>query len=218
MRMSLVFRPRPGWKRSSRRVLACPTPAASARQPSRFLSRACSVGLLHGRVRWLCRLLLVLLRHATASIVPRFQGKADRPARHPIAALTRTAARRATLPRGQAPGLLACPASAYTPLGTRGHAISDRSLAPEEQGSGCRLGRWCLSVPHLRRKCRGRVLTYSGVARPPLVPGLFQVRACASTGHGQASGWHHLVRGRLAGASRPAPESTGAGPGDGRGG
>jgi hypothetical protein len=48
----------------------------------------------------------------------------------------------------------------------------------------------------------GRVLTYSGVARPPPVPGLFQVSACASKGHGQAPAWHHLLRGRLAGASR----------------
>jgi hypothetical protein len=96
--------------------------------------------------------------------------------------------------------------------------ISDRSTAPEEQGSECGLGRWCRSVPHLRRKCRGRVLTYSGVARPPLVPGLFQASACASTGHGQGVWMASPLARSAGGCFTPAPESTGAGLGDGRGG
>jgi len=37
--------------------------------------------LIHGRLRWLYRLPLVLSRHATVSTVPRSKGRADRPAR-----------------------------------------------------------------------------------------------------------------------------------------
>jgi hypothetical protein len=64
----------------------------------------------------------------------------------------------------------------------------------------------------------GRVLTYSGVTRPPLVPGLFQVRACASTGHGQGVWMASPLTRSAGGCFTPAPESTGAGPGDGKGG
>jgi single-strand DNA-binding protein len=39
--------------------------------------------MIHGRLRWLHRLPPVVLRHATVSTVPRFQGRADRPARQP---------------------------------------------------------------------------------------------------------------------------------------
>jgi hypothetical protein len=34
---------------------------------------------MHGRLRWLCHLLLVLSRHATASTVPRVQGQGRPP-------------------------------------------------------------------------------------------------------------------------------------------
>jgi hypothetical protein len=63
---------------SGRTVLACPTPSRKRRQPTRLLSRPPAGEVMHGRLRWLQRLPLVVSRHATASTVPRFQGQ-DRP-------------------------------------------------------------------------------------------------------------------------------------------
>ena len=48
-------------------------------QPTRLLSRAHSAVLIHGRLRWLHRLLLVASRHATVSTVPRVQGQGRPP-------------------------------------------------------------------------------------------------------------------------------------------
>jgi hypothetical protein len=49
-------------------------------------------------------------------------------------------------------------------------------------------GRWCLSVPHLRRKCRGSGSNLERGCPAPLVPGPFRASACASTGSGQGCG------------------------------
>ena len=48
--------------------------------------------LMHGRLRWLYRLPLAALRHATASMVPRFQGQGRPPGQAPGRGRTMTEA------------------------------------------------------------------------------------------------------------------------------
>ena len=72
---SLVLPPRPGWRDLAGRCWhARPQPQA-LRQPTRLQSRPRPATFLHGRLRWLHRLPLVVSRHATVSTVPRFQGQ-----------------------------------------------------------------------------------------------------------------------------------------------
>src|SRR5829696_9039474 len=65
---------------------------------------------------------------------------------------TTTAARGATPSKGQAPGLLVARLRCTLRTWRPGPWLGPR---PGGQGSGCRLGRWCLSVPHLRRNWEG---------------------------------------------------------------
>ena len=65
---------------------------------------------------------------------------------------TTTAARGATPSKGQAPGLLVARLRRTLRTWRPGPWLGPR---PGGQGSGCRLGRWCLSVPRLRRNWEG---------------------------------------------------------------
>ena len=56
-----------------------PDPSRKRRQPTRLLSRPSVGGLMHGRLRWLCRLPLGVCRHAKVSTVPRVQGQGRPP-------------------------------------------------------------------------------------------------------------------------------------------
>ena len=72
----------PRVERSGRTVLACPTPSRKhpANQPG-TRAEPCSAVLIHGRLRWLHRLPLMVSWHATVSTVPRFHedGQTARP-------------------------------------------------------------------------------------------------------------------------------------------
>jgi hypothetical protein len=78
----LILLPRPGWRDLAGRFLACPTPSRQ-RPTSRPGTRAdrWSAALIHGRLRWLCRLPQLAWWHATASTGPRFHedGQTARP-------------------------------------------------------------------------------------------------------------------------------------------
>src|SRR5512132_1484171 len=57
-----------------------PNPQPQApHQPTRRPSRPTAGNLIHGRLRWFCRLPLAACWHATVSTVPRFQGQGRPP-------------------------------------------------------------------------------------------------------------------------------------------
>src|SRR5215218_524368 len=68
---------------SGRTVLACPTPSRK-RPPTNSAPEPARAGeVMHGRLRWLHRLPLAALRHATVSTVPRVQGQGRPPGQAP---------------------------------------------------------------------------------------------------------------------------------------
>ena len=130
---------------------------------------------------------------------------------------TTTAARGATPSKGQAPGLLVARLRRTLRTWRPGPWLGPR---PGGQGSGCRLGRWCLSVPHLRRNWEGVGSTVApapavvpraeggrvrGGPGPQPVPGRSKRVLAPARAMVRASRSPYLLRGRLAGCSSPEP-------------
>jgi hypothetical protein len=75
-------------------------------------------------------------------------------------------------PRGPQPGLAVALTMRFGRAGpggpTRGPGSAGLPPTREEPGSGCRVGRWCLSVPHLRRNWEG--VGSTAAPAPAIVP------------------------------------------------